>query len=81
MKDLTITKRRIWIEIAWLIAMFLLAEGLNFYAIIKHQTQWRELWTQLPFILILTLVFYALVTALRIFIWGFTRVSKYLVTR
>lgn len=68
MKDLTITGKRVWMEILWLLICFFIAEGMNIYAIKKFNADWNELWTQLPFVLILTAVFYAVFTGVRIFL-------------
>ena len=66
MKEIRITIKRIWIEIACFIVGFVIAEGLNLYAIIKHKTQWREMWTELPIVLALSVILYALLTVARL---------------
>ena len=68
MKDLTITSKRIRLEILGLMICFFIAEGMNIYAIKKFNADWNELWTQLPFVLIMTAVFYAVFTGIRIFL-------------
>jgi hypothetical protein len=69
MKSIIITTRRIGIEIACILLAFLVAEGLNLYAIKKHQTSLSELWTQLHIVLILMLIIYAVFTAVRILLY------------
>jgi hypothetical protein len=66
MKDIIITKKRIFLEALFLILCFVLAEGLNVHAIKKFNTSWDELWTQWLTILVLTALFYGFFTVMRI---------------
>jgi hypothetical protein len=66
MKEITITAKRMGMEIVWIILCFIATEAVNLYAIVKFKTDRNELWTELPFILILMLIMYAVFTAVRI---------------
>jgi len=58
MKDLIIPATRIKTEIYKLLIFFVIANILNIYAIIRFETQWREIFTQFHWVLILTGVLY-----------------------
>ena len=52
MKDTIITALQKKREIAYFFICIGLAFLLNVYAIIRYDTEWKELWTQLPWVLI-----------------------------
>lgn len=58
MKDITIKGKTIKFEIYFFIACFLFVCGLNVYSILKYNTQWSELYSQLHFVLIVSCVLY-----------------------
>ena len=66
MKDTVITarakKRELWI----LLACFVLANVTNWVAIIRFSAPWYEVFTQIGYIVVTTLVIYALIAVLRI---------------
>lgn len=65
MKDIIITSKIIKREIyVWLCAL-IAAQLMNVYAIVKFDTQWRELYSQLGYILMLSIVLYLLIALLR----------------
>lgn len=65
MKDIIITSKIIKREIyVWLCAL-IAAQLMNVYAIVKFETQWRELYSQLGYILMLSIVLYLLIALLR----------------
>ena len=65
MKDIIITSKIIKREIyVWLCAL-IAAQLMNVYAIVKFDTQWRELYSQLGYILMLSIVLYLLISLLR----------------
>lgn len=66
MKDITITAKQRKQEIISIIVCFLLANLLNIIAIIKYNTEWKELWTMFGYVLVITAVFYAVWCAIRI---------------
>lgn len=66
MKDTIITaqakKRELWI----LLACFVVANVTNWVAIIRFSAPWYEVFTQIGYIVVTTLVIYALIAILRI---------------
>ena len=66
MKDTVITarakKRELWI----LLACFVVANVTNWVAIIRFSAPWYEVFTQIGYIVVTTLVIYALIAILRI---------------
>lgn len=66
MKDSIITaqakKRELWI----LLACFVVANITNWVAIIRFSAPWYEVFTQIGYVVVTTLVIYALIAVLRI---------------
>ena len=66
MKDTVITarakKRELWI----LLACFVVANITNWVAIIRFSAPWYEAFTQIGYVVVTTLVIYALIAVLRI---------------
>ena len=66
MKDTVITarakKRELWI----LLACFVVANITNWVAIVRFSAPWYEVFTQIGYIVVTTLVIYALIAVLRI---------------
>ena len=66
MKDTIITaqakKRELWI----LLACFVVANVTNWVAIIRFSAPWYEVFTQIGYVVVTTLVIYALIAILRI---------------
>ncbi len=58
MNDIIIKGKRIKIEIYKLLICFVIANILNLFSIIKFNTKWIEIFTQLHWVLILTGVLY-----------------------
>lgn len=72
MKDTIIsaaTKRR---ELYILLACFVVANIVNWAAIIKFSTPWYEIFTQIGYITVTTCVLYGLLLIVRIAWWVFT---------
>ncbi len=68
MKDIIITSKIIKREIyVWLCAL-IAAQLMNVYAIVKYNTQWRELYSQLGYILMLSIVLYLLIAMIRLLV-------------
>jgi hypothetical protein len=63
MKPITIHPRREFI--IWLIA-FLFSNLLNVYGIIHYKTRWIELFTQLGYVFVLSVLLYFLVALIRL---------------
>lgn len=68
MKDLVISKSRQKREFLYVFLCFLLTFGANAYAIQKYKSDWMELLTQLPYVLVFTAALYAAFTLFRLFI-------------
>ena len=66
MKDIVIDVKRQVFEIRILILCFVLANVMNVSAIIYYDTEWRELYTQWLWMIILTAVFYVLSWIIRL---------------
>lgn len=66
MKDTIITaqakKRELWI----LLACFMVANVTNWVAIVRFSAPWYEVFTQIGYVVVTTLVIYALIAVLRI---------------
>ncbi|MBR4994583.1 MAG: hypothetical protein IKY82_00830 [Alistipes sp.] len=66
MKDTIITagakRRELWI----LLACFVVANMVNWYAIIRFAAPWYEIFTQIGYVVVTTLVFYLLILILRL---------------
>lgn len=76
MKDIIITERRQKIEITWFITCLLLAILLNVYSIIAFGTEWKELWTQSVWTLVIGCGFYVLSVLVRSVLSLFSRKKR-----
>ena len=65
MKDITITAKRLRIELKWLLISLALAIILNVYSIIKYNTSWSELITSLHLVVLMSLILYVLLLFFR----------------
>lgn len=76
MKDTIITarakKRELWI----LLACFVVANITNWVAIIRFSAPWYEVFTQIGYVVVTTLVIYALVTMVRLAFWLIKYISR-----
>ena len=63
--------RRIRTESLSLLVCFVIAVGLNFYAIIHYDAPLSELWTSIFYVLEATVVLYAVWILLRLLVYGF----------
>jgi len=66
MKDILFTVKQQKTEIKYMLACLLLAFGINIFAIISYNTEWKELHTQLFIVLIIAVVFYILSVIFRL---------------
>ena len=69
MKDIIISKKRIKIELLIWLCCFGVAVLLNIYAVIKYNSNWLELITQLHIVILLSLVIYVVLGLFRVLIW------------
>ncbi len=65
MKDITISGKRIRIELKCLLGCFIAAIIFNVVSIIRYQTSWAEFFTSIHVVFILSLVFYILLLFFR----------------
>ena len=66
MKDITFTVKRQRKEVRIYLICFMLAFGLNIFAILFYQTEWKELLTQIFWVLALSIGFYMLSVVIRL---------------
>lgn len=78
MKDINIkiTARRQKAELLSLLVCFVIAFGLNVYAIIAYDGKWSELFWSLGFVATTTGVLYAVWTLLRLAVWLVKKMLK-----
>ena len=69
MEDVTIKGKRIKKEFIILLISVVLAFGINIYSIITYQTRWVELWTYLPTVILLGIMIYFLLAAVRFLVY------------
>ena len=65
-----IPSRRIRTELLSLLICFMIAVGLNVYAIIHYNSPLSELWTSILYVLMATAVLYAVWIVLRLLVFG-----------
>lgn len=70
MKEIIITSKHIKQEWIALLVCFIVANLLNVYSIYQFNTPWSELYTQWLYILLLSVVIYAVFTFLRLIVCG-----------
>ena len=70
MKDTLITAHRKKTELIWLAISLLIAVLLNIYAISHFKTLWKELYTQIPTVLILGIIINVVTGIVRLGIRG-----------
>lgn len=66
MKDLIITSRRLKKEIYILSTCFIIAFLINIFSIIAFKTPWYEIFTQIGYVLVITIILYLLVAIVRV---------------
>jgi len=66
MKDITISSRRIKKELTLLLACFVIASLINIAAIIIYNTPWLEVFTQIGYVLLLTILLYLILFSFRL---------------
>ena len=72
-----IPSRRIRTELLSLLVCFMIAVGLNVYAIIHYNSPLSELWTSILYVLMATAVLYAVWIVLRLLVFGIARLFGY----
>lgn len=66
MKDIIITSKRLKKEIYILSTCFIIAFLINIFSIIAFKTPWYEIFTQIGYVLVITLISYLLVAIVRV---------------
>jgi hypothetical protein len=77
MKDILFTAKQQKREIGWLCACQVAAYMLNVCSILAYRTEWKELWTQLPWALCIGAGLYALTVVLRLAAYGLRRLWQW----
>ncbi len=77
MPNIYISHHRIRVELVSLAICFLIATGLNIYAIIHYKSPFSELWTSILYVLMATAFFYAVWTLLRLIVYGIKRIVNH----
>lgn len=72
-----IPSRRIRIELLSLLVCFVIAMGLNVYAILHYDAPLKELWTSILYVLMATAVFYGVWVVVRLIVYGVARLFGY----
>lgn len=72
-----VSSRRIRTELLSLLVCFLIAIGLNVYAIMHYGSPLSELWTSILYVLMATAVLYAVWILLRLLVFGIARLFGY----
>ena len=72
-----IPSRRIRTELLSLLVCFMIAVGLNVYAIIHYGSPISELWTSILYVLEATVVLYGVWIVLRLLFFGIARLFGY----
>ena len=76
MKDIVLSVKRQKTEIKIFCVWIVLAYLMKIVSIIAYGTSWSELWTQLPWMLLITCGFYGLSVVLRLLYYGIRQLRK-----
>ena len=76
MKDIVISSKRMKKEVAILLACFIIAFVINIASIVIYKTSWLEIFTQIGYVIIITLILYLGVTFLRLIIYLINRLVR-----
>lgn len=77
MENIVITPKQIKGEVVRILCCFVIAFGLNVYAIIAYDGKWSELFWSLGFVAATTAILYAVLIAVRLTVW----IIKKLITK
>lgn len=78
MKDITITGRCIRRETLWLSACFVIAFLINVYAVVSYHRHAIELFSQLGFVVVITVALYIAVAIVRVVIMMLRRAFRHI---
>jgi len=76
MKDILLTSKRQRTEVVLFIVCFLVAFLMNVYSIIAFGTEWKELYTQLIWVLCVGVLFYGVLLVLRILYYSVKKAMR-----
>lgn len=76
MKDIVITSQRIKKELYILLGCFFIAFIVNILSIIIYKTRWNEVFTQLGYVVVISLALYLFVGVIRIVLSFILRAIK-----
>jgi NADH:ubiquinone oxidoreductase subunit K len=76
MKDIVFTSKRQRTELILLVVCFLVSFLMNVYAIVAFNTEWKELYTQLLWVLAIAVLLYAVSVGVRLLYFGVRSVLK-----
>ncbi|MDR1406685.1 MAG: hypothetical protein LBJ23_01400 [Tannerella sp.] len=76
MKDILFTARQQKCELRWLCACLAAAFVLNIVSITVYRTEWRELWTQIVWVIFIGAALYALSVVVRLIVCGVMRLLR-----
>lgn len=76
MKDIIISSQQQKKELLILLASFILAFLCNIYAIVNYGGEWKELYTEIFYVLTLTIVFYVCTLVFRLLVVTVKRLLK-----
>lgn len=77
MKDLIITSGRLKKEMIIISSCFTTAFLINVAAIIMYKTPWHEMFTQIGYVIVITIVLYLVVAFFRLISVGIIRLFKF----
>lgn len=69
MKEIVISPKRLKKEITIFAICFVIGFIFNVYAVIRYQTPWHELFTQLGYVLLITISLYFVVVFIRFILY------------
>lgn len=68
MKDIHIKVKSIKRELYIFLGVVIFSFVMNIYSILHYQTSWSELYTQLPIVVLMSIVFYCIIAVVRLLI-------------
>jgi hypothetical protein len=76
MQDIVISSKRIKKEVSILLACFITAFIINIVSIAIYNTSWSEIFTQIGYVIIITLALYLVTTFIRLIIHLINRLIR-----
>jgi hypothetical protein len=76
MKDIVISEKKIKREVFYLAGSFIFSFLLNVFAVIFYKTAWFEVFSQIGYVVIITLVLYLIITFVRVMWWLVKKLFK-----